>query len=415
MTTSAPTTPALSMSRNKQYFFFAVVLVVATITLVSMYTPKVLVEMHISSCAQMQDNLQVECVFEMIEEYVRKGDMEGTMYVFSRAYERLYFFASTGCHRYAHRVGDVVYYEGYLVTKDIAKMEFPQETTACGYGFFHGFLEHLVQDRPSPPFVTEVCEHLHERLGSTMGDVRLICYHGSGHGFTLAQAENVSRQEWGDMRRFVDAPIEQCESLERATESEVEECRQGVFNVIVDWMEQKQYGFAYNTERPFEPCDELPAGYIHACYYEMAQKLDSVSGRDPVLLAQIARTARTEELAHVAFGVGIAGVIQQTIANDQGYERTLDGCTALNDTFLQMCMESVVNGLFEHGSPQKEYEKALEFCAETRVKEHRAEATCYKAIANRLSRFYDEATMASICREFPRDLQAVCSERLLST
>ncbi|PIR83790.1 hypothetical protein COU18_02280 [Candidatus Kaiserbacteria bacterium CG10_big_fil_rev_8_21_14_0_10_51_14] len=396
------------MLRNKQYFFFAVVLIVATITLGSMYTPQVLVEMHISSCAEMQDNLQVECVFEMIEEYVRRGDMDGAMHVFSRAYERLYFFASTGCHRYAHRVGDVAYYEHYLATRDLETMEFPQETTACGYGFFHGFLEHLVQDRPSPPFVTEVCEHLHERLGDTMGDVRLICYHGSGHGFTLAQAEEISLQEWGVMRRFVDTPVLQCESLDQATESEVEECKQGVFNVIVDWMEQKQYGFAYNTERPFEPCDELPAGYIHACYYEMAQKLDSVSGRDPVLLAQIARMARTEELARVAFGVGIAGVIQQTIANDQGYEKTLDGCVELDDTFLPMCIESVAHGLFEHGSPQREYEKALEFCAETRVDEHGVEETCYRAVATRLPRFYDEATISAICREFPRDFQASC-------
>lgn len=395
---------------NNRNFLLAALLVVCTaaVGIGALYAPQIHADMRIASCSAEEENMQIECVFKVIESEMRREGVSAAMYAFSRAYERLYSFASTGCHRYAHRVGDVAYYEHYLATRDLKTMEFPQETTACGYGFFHGFLEHLIQDRPDPLFVTKTCEYLHEEYGESMRDVRTICYHGSGHGFTLAQAEHVSPREWGNIRRFVDTPSEQCESLDQATESEVEECKQGVFNVVVDWMETEQYGFSYDYSQPFQACNVLPEGYVHACYYEMAQKIDSVSDRDPILLARIARTARTEELTHVAFGVGIAGVIQQTIADGQGYEKTLDGCVELDETFLPMCIESIVHGLFEHGSPQKEYEKALEFCADQRVDEHGVEEACYRAVATRLPRFYDEATITVICREFPHDFRVSC-------
>lgn len=399
------------MLKNKDLKFLSIVgvLLVGIGAMGSVYASQIRTEIGVWKCGKEGvEQLQIECVFKMIEDEMEMSGTKEAMYVFSRAYERLYAFASTGCHRYAHRVGDVAYYEGYLTTKDLSKMDFPQETTACGYGFFHGFLEHLIQDHPSPEFVTQVCEHLDSELGDTMADIRIICYHGSGHGFTLAAVEQVPRAAWGEMRRFVDGPIAQCEKLERANENEVEECKQGVFNVIVDWMEDEQYGFAYDYERPFAKCDVLPAGYVNACYYEMAQKLDGASNRDPVLLADIAHQAITRDLAELAFRVGIAGVIQQTIADGIGYEATLGRCDELGDDFYAACIGSIVHGLFEHGSPQKEYEKALVFCADPFIRARGFEQECYSKTAGRLLRFYSQEHALEICREFPPDFYGLC-------
>ncbi len=376
-----------------------------------LYAPVVSANVKLHACADLrEDGEQIECIFRVIESEMERGGVDPAMRVFSKAYDDFHSFASTGCHRYAHRVGDLVYYHQYLGSDGIESIEFPQSTTACGYGFYHGFLEHLIQDNPYPDFVTKTCVYLTGRLQSDMSDIAIICYHGSGHGFELAESERVPRSRWGNLHAFVDGPLARCGEMSEATAREIEECRQGVFNVIVDWMAEKQYGFTYNAARPFAPCDALPTAYVYACYYEMAQKLDSVSGLDPVVIARIAESAPTTALADVAFRVGVAGIIQQTIADGKGYEASLARCATLQRLFFEGCIASMISGLFEHGPPQREYEKPFELCAESVVADAGMSKECYTAIAFRLKRFYEPARVNDLCKKIPEDFRGPCEE-----
>lgn len=358
------------------------------------------------------DDNQIECIFRVISAEMKAHGVEAAMQVFAQAYEMSEPFVSGGCHRQAHRMGDLAYYGTYIGREDMDAMEFPQSTTACGYGFFHGFLEHLIQDHPDPAFVDRTCAYLTKRLGTTMGDIRLTCYHGSGHGFVLSQIESLKKADWGNLRKFSDHPYVLCGELKGASDIDREQCYEGIFNVIVDAMSDGAYGFSYNYEHPFWACDALPRSEWRACYYEMSQKLDRPSHNDPVQLSALAAQGKTEALQMMAFRTGIAGVIQQVIGDGDEYKGVLERCGLLSDALYKACMGSVVNGLYEHGDPQKEYEKALTACTDPSVAAHNAQELCYHTVSIRLPRFYDDTKITEICTEYPQQYQALCTAEL---
>lgn len=358
------------------------------------------------------DDNQIECIFRVISAEMKTHGVSAAMDVFAQAYEMSAPFVDGGCHRQAHRVGDLAYYGTYIGREDMDAMEFPQSTTACGYGFYHGFLEHLIQDHPDPAFVDRTCTYLNARLGATMGDIRLTCYHGSGHGFVLSQIEKLKKGDWGNIRKFSDKPFALCGQLKLASDIDREQCYEGIFNVIVDSMSDGAYGFTYNYEHPFRACDALPEKEWRPCYYEMSQKLDKPSHNDPVQLEALAAQAKTPELALWSFRTGIAGIIQQVIGRGEEYKHILEECGALSDTMYRACMGSIINGLYEHGNPQKEYEKALSVCTEASVTAHHATEECYKTVSIRLPRFYTDEKIQTICTEYPDAYRASCTAGL---
>jgi hypothetical protein len=354
-------------------------------------------------CDTQSGDQQIECVFGVIEKNLLERGVAGGFEIFSQAYERYPAFVATGCHRHAHRVGDLVYYRLYVGAEDFDSIDFPQSTTACGYGMYHGLLEHLIQDHPLPSFVTETCHYLTKRLETTMNDIQLTCYHGAGHGFTLAEAERTPKSDWGSISAFTKYPLEQCDALTEATATDIEQCKEGVFNVVVDWMDLKQYGFAYNDEAPFAACSVAPASSTEACYYEMAQKLDRLAAHDPVRLADIVAGISDTHLRELSFSVGIAGVVQNVILQG-GQRQAIERCRTLSDAYYLACMQSIVHGMFEHGSPQREYVEALNLCAE--VPSDTAE--CYRAVAGWLPRFYTPDERLAVCAQFPAEYKDAC-------
>lgn len=201
---------------------------------------------------------KIDCWLELATAFVRKGDISGAFSVFSYLYNTYPYFGASGCHLHAHRLGDAAYYEYYVVQdKSLADMELPQETTSCGYGFFHGFIEHLIQDRPDPAFVTKTCEYLRGRLSPTMRDIATICYHASGHGFIQSIGDSLAKRNWGNISDMVTLPLTNCEKLRSAGDGGIEDCREGIFNVLSDWMSVENFGLKFDFVHPFKVCDAL--------------------------------------------------------------------------------------------------------------------------------------------------------------
>ena len=364
---------------------------------------------QIRHCDAFDGDLQVDCIYRIIEKSIQERDIKRGFDIFRAAYDMFPSLSGTGCHRHAHRIGDMVYYGIYLSKNiDIKEINFPQDTTSCGYGFFHGFLEHLIQDNPDPVFVTDTCNYLRDALSHRMGDMEIICYHGSGHGFILHESENIRKEKWGDVLTFVKRPIEECESLPEADENEIEECRQGVFNVIVDWMSDREYGFSYDTENPLYVCESLDQNMQYACYYEISQKLDAVSDYDPREILSVAKKIGDENIQKAVFGTGIAGIMQQTILDGEWKDVVLSVCLDLESPFDEYCTSSVVHGLFEHGPPLREYEEPLLLCRNEFSDNDILRSICYKSVAIRLKRFYDDKKVSDICSQIPQEYRELC-------
>lgn len=347
------------------------------------------------------DAAKIDCWLRLIRWEVENKGIARALERFSYLYDTYTLFGAAGCHQHAHKVGDMAYYGIYRKVGDLAAMDFPQSTTGCGYGFFHGFLEHLIQDTPDPAFVTETCEYLRDRLSARMGDIGVICYHGSGHGFTLAQGAAVAQAEWGDIRAFTDTPLRLCEELPAASNREIEDCREGVFNVIADWMSNKEYGFAYDTANPFAPCALIEEKRVFACHYELGQRLSAVIEDDPRKAVSIVRTIQDRTIREMVMGVIVAAIMQRA-APLQEEGRVLSQCSEIGDEALfDVCLRSSLHGIMEHGAPQKEYMQALRYCAHPLIAQRGKDTGCYEGLARRLPRFYDSEQRAAICKKFP--------------
>lgn len=350
-----------------------------------------------------------ECVFKVIESEMREKGIPAAFDAFKIAYETHQAFAEGGCHARAHRMGDLAYYNVYFESRDLQSLEFPQETTACGYGFFHGFLEHYVQDTPTTEAVTEVCDYLVANLSDRMGDIQAICYHGAGHGLTLAQAEKVPVSEYGNSAAFVTEPARQCASLPNATKGDIEQCYEGIYNIIVDYMMAKEYGFTYTAERPFDMCVHEPRELWEGCMYEMAQKIEGTTQRDPAKMVDIVSQIPDERLQTIAFSVGIAGVVQQVAVQESEYLALLGTCAQIERRFFENCVKSIVWGLYEHGDPQDEYRRVIAFCnADVLRQDGDMRAVCFKEAARRLERLYATEKIKDICAEYPAEFQDMC-------
>lgn len=364
---------------------------------------------ELAHCGQeANDNLVVECIFRGIESELQNHGVTAATEIFARAYRQYPAFVRQACHVQAHRLGDLTYYRVYVGMEELDAIELPQATTACGYGFFHGFLEHLIQDHPDPAFITKTCDYLIGRLGKDMGEIEMTCYHGSGHGLMLAQSERVPKSQWGNVEAFTALPLSQCESLAKANARDIEQCKEGIFNVLDEWASIGQQGFVLNTAQPFLLCATVPEPSLKACYYEMAMKSDRTSEYNAQNLARVVKEQVPARYREIAFEVGIAGIVQNVITTPGAYQDLLTQCTTLETGLYQPCVGSVINGLYEHGEPQEEYKKALAVCSDSSIREDQEEF-CYKTVARRLERFYTPERVVEICKEFPDAYQNQCT------
>lgn len=366
---------------------------------------------RIYACAQKASEvLQVDCWLQITFDKVRANNLAGAFLLFERMYDTYPYFGSSGCHQHAHKIGDTSYYELYLSEgRTLQTMDFPQETTSCGYGFFHGFIEHLIQDRPEPAFVTQSCEYLRDRLSATMGSIAIICYHASGHGFIMAKAGRLTEKEWGNALAIVPEPLRACESIPVASEREIEDCRQGVFNVISDWMALNDYGLHFDFTDPFAVCNALQRSWRHACYYELGMKLGGEHKDDPEKAVDMVQSITDPQLREVALGVMVAGMMQRQAPLD-GYKAVFESCTRIeNNELFRVCIYSAASGMMEHGSPGKEYEKLVPTCALPILDVREGSRICYRSFFARLSKFYPPEKKASICKLVAEKYQEECN------
>lgn len=361
----------------------------------------------IRACAtESQGQQEIECIYRAIERRLETDGLVPAMRLFKAAYETSAVFNESGCHRHAHQVGDMYYNQTRAKGETIFPANgFPVETTACGYGFFHGLFEHLTQDDPTSAVITATCGHFRNVMSSLRERrVLQICYHGSGHGLMLAHAEIASKAEWGDAFAFTSEPLQECAALP-VEEVYTLQCEEGVFTMLVSWMDTQQYGFAFPKE-PFKYCDAWSAPAREACYNEMAQKAGMIAPRGVIAYAEAVSRIGDEHLRSVAFETGIAGFVQGNIANGT-YIKVFSACLRLDAKRQEECVRSLVRGLVEHGTPREEYRSALAFCDEQVPIGHLREM-CYERAAFFLPHYHEYSEIPALCEEFPNDVRHYC-------
>lgn len=367
----------------------------------------------VSRCAALFDgDRELSCIFDYIERRMRDDGLPAAFRAFSEAYRISEPFEAYGCHRQAHTVGDLffaLFRERQLRMEDVA---FPAEATACGFGFLHGFFEHLVQDEPDPIRIADICREFAASFPTAKKTALETCFHGGGHGFMLAQAERVPHAEWGNIASFTDGPLRSCALLPEDVPRDVrDECIRGVLTVLIVWMAEEEYGFSFNTAEPFGFCDRWSGTTRSRCYSEAALYAGLFAPSGVREFAGVVEASIPDAAMRAAiFETGMVGLVQGTIRNGR-YLQMLEGCARLSANMQRLCVESIVHGLFEHGEPRKEHVVALAFCQSERVAELGHASACLEKLFAMLPRFHSPEESISVCEAMQNPLRASCLER----
>ncbi len=341
------------------------------------------------------DAAQVDCWMGLMKDSYSRGGTEKAFEIFQYIYDNYDGFANSGCHRQAHRVGDFAYYFDYLSHKNFDLVQFPKSANACGYGFYHGFIEHLVQDNPEVSFVKNTCQYLISRLNETAPDIAKTCYHGSGHGFLIAEADEIVTKEPINIVNVTNLPIKKCSELQVAEEY-IAECHEGVFNVFIDWMVEGNYGLKYDNLNPFVPCEALLPDELsyQACSIEISRKFDSLSGYEPAKVLALIKKNPFTQIHDRMFQIGVTGIVQHNPKD--GPLSLTTKCRELDSEYQEQCFSAVVLGIFSHGNPREIYLEAEEFCSSEYLTVGER-SLCYKESAQRIKRFYSVNEIIKLC------------------
>lgn len=275
------------------------------------------------------------------------------------------------CHDIGHILGVAAYDEYAQHNTVIDRIE----TSYCGFGFYHGFIEEALA-QSGMQGLTEArtyCESLREstrlREARAVTNAANACFHGIGHAVFDSREE--TRLKTATDRIF--------DSLDLCTSTMTDEvartsCASGVFNALANALSSRTYGFTFSEIAVPRMCDFDDHTFMTLCYTEIAVGVV----RDSFMSIEDSFAF----FATLPFAPGIEAAIrglmddeiQRTIGERIDVDRFARYCASFDErTHRQACFEGIRTGLFK-----------------------RALGT------------HAEDTMESLCARVPRPLYAEC-------
>ena len=302
------------------------------------------------------------------------------------------------CHWTAHRIGEA----GYDLYREGKDFSISVATTYCGYGFYHGFMERLLRDNPDPAYALSFCDSVKAQLGE-MG--LWNCYHGIGHGYTEDPPDPSSE---GDFQKMITPGIKMCEFLFGKDFGNLNLCLTGVFTVPVNFAADEKYGLRMDPKDPFAVCRTQPYTYWKACYGEFAAKLDTVLNWDIHLLPAYVNKLPDEKLKRLVVWVVPSVMMAKDILADD-HREYIDGCReSFTDLLRRICWGGSILGFFQHGEPEKQYEKILNFCNSNAWKGEDERVFCWGEGLRQMRQNYSLDKVKGICPRVPEEYRFLC-------
>ncbi len=260
------------------------------------------------------------------------------------------------CHGSTHELGKIAYAD-FKVGKDI---ELSSKTSYCGFGFFHGFMESLLQDSGTIDEARKFCAYVDDKLKASVGGVTFACYHGMGHGVIDGSDTSL----WGDSKRFIQPGLDLCEKL-GSTDMEKNWCGSGVFNAFAIHVRDPKYKLNIDPLDAYAICRAQTKSYFKiACYDQMNSYFVESTADFGEALRASARSAAKDPGAVPHAVESVAGYeVLRVLQSTRPAADYLKDCAALSGELADSCTRGFANGLVEFGKPGAEYDVALPMCA----------------------------------------------------
>lgn len=345
-------------------------LLIGLSVLASSTVPTIRERIALSACLLTDsDNAKRECAFSIIRSSLTKNGIADALRVFVAA-NRLFPKLDLDCHSGIHRVGDMMYYSLYASSRtDILPEDFPPEALMCNHGFYHGIFEHLFQDLPDPQFISDTCRRFKNDDDRRAGAIGYTCFHAAGHGLFRAQAEKISRRDWGKPDAFVTAPIAVCNALPDTNELERFNCVTGVESIFIQMSMLGEYGLS-DPDNGLTICDRLNPELYPTCYY--------------------VRSLMISQLTNSPLPI-------------------IRSCTAAPEPLFKECMRGIIAGLVVNGMGAASLERTLAACVQPEVVRRGDAEYCYQQVTRQMRLEY-LGDFTPDCSVFPEAYRDGCRQ-----
>ena len=351
---------------------------------------------HVGDGRQDKEAVQQHCWERMVQDTVQKQGIDPALTLISTLYNSSPSFTAS-CHGYAHKIGEQAY---RLFVRKIP-FAVTDKTKYCGYGFFHGFLEYLLNGTKDLTLARAFCDKLGVDMPKT--GARGNCYHGIGHGMSDPHDPSLD----GDAQTTATRALNVCEKVTgvKSGSNESESCIGGVFNETArDFYEQRR-GLKLDNDDPLAFCRDQEKVFQPICYYEFAMTLRQATRDDYPKAFRMVSAIEDDENA----GQAVKALASILVSDITKYDPVagLGYCHGLRESLRVPCFRGITVGYVQHGQPEKEYIVALQFCHHPLLKTEERKM-CYQYILNDLRSMYTEEKYSTICKSVDVEYQQYC-------
>ena len=182
-------------------------------------------------CQNLNSTSQkLQCWEELIGSTLNSGGIDQAFKIVEQLYQEDPVFISN-CHDFVHLIGE----KAYQKFSNQQDFNFSSKTYYCGYGFYHSFMESLIDDGEDFEKARQFCDLVDRKIHSQNADAKGACYHGIGHG----AADNHDQNTFKDETELTSNALDLCEKVSEENVF-LNRCSSGVFNVLA---------IAYNSNR----------------------------------------------------------------------------------------------------------------------------------------------------------------------
>lgn len=305
-----------------------------------------------TKCDDVNINQKQKCWDDLLELTIKQQGLDAAFDLFTKLYQTDPEIPKA-CHGWAHVLGKSAY-ELFRDKKDIILRK---ETSYCGYGFFHGFIEKLLQETGDLKATREFCDYASKQLEKEAPGVYRNCLHGIGHG----SIEVDDPKLWGNFQAMLETGLNTCEAT-LTDKGELQECYDGSFNAMQQYALHNEYKLSVDFDDLFKYCRIQKEQYHDACYYEFTGLIGGATQHDFKKAADmILKDISGKSFAPRTIMKLSADFFQDDIANEDYTKNVLD-CRALPEGLRSSCFNGILLGFIAHGEPNRQYVKGLEFC-----------------------------------------------------
>lgn len=329
----------------------------------------------LADCSRLSE--PAVCWNEILEQTIKKQGLKEAWAIVDSLYKSQLKF-SQDCHGYTHKLGQ----ESYELFVNKQEIPLGTETSYCGYGFYHGFMEEMLANSPNFEEAKGFCKYASGKVSETLADA---CYHGLGHG-AMALSVGIT-SNYGQVELVLKKAKEVC-SLATDSPLTFSRCMSGVFMEMGEYLATEQYGLKPDKINPFSICETQNFEEVKMpCFAQLYVLLASLSGGDFAKAAKFVEKIKEDKYAVESIQT-LAGVIK----NQDG----LKVCHSLQARLRPYCVSGLALGKIMASKPGEEYEQALVVCSEKSL-DTKESFACYNLILDHAFRLYGENKKQEIC------------------